>query len=84
MSCRPRKRVEPTADSRNSDFSKTLFTPAGIDIYLRKSPSALMSRSDDTAIRSQLLERIATAVKAIDHGDVAKMAIGGFEVPGVV
>nr|XP_018262945.1 uncharacterized protein I303_04434 [Kwoniella dejecticola CBS 10117]OBR85103.1 hypothetical protein I303_04434 [Kwoniella dejecticola CBS 10117] len=65
-------------------FSKTLFTPAGIDIYLRSSPNTSLPASKDTAIRADLLRRIVTAVKAQEGGGVGKLAEGGFEVPGIV
>ncbi|OCF40372.1 hypothetical protein I317_05807 [Kwoniella heveanensis CBS 569] len=65
-------------------FSKTLFTPAGIDIYLRTSPSNPQSTSKDPATRKQLLESIVAAVGVVDDEGVKSLAKGGFEVPGVV
>ncbi|WWC70023.1 uncharacterized protein I206_103967 [Kwoniella pini CBS 10737] len=65
-------------------FSKTLFTPAGIDIYLRSSPDTSLPASKDPAIRSELLKQIVSAVKTIQEGGVSKLAEGGFEIPGVV
>ncbi|KAK8864435.1 hypothetical protein IAR55_001684 [Kwoniella newhampshirensis] len=65
-------------------FSKTLFTPAGIDIYLRSSPSAPQPESHDTNVRQTLLDQIVFAVKAVDDEGVTKLAQGGFQVPGTV
>ncbi|WRT66405.1 uncharacterized protein IL334_003361 [Kwoniella shivajii] len=65
-------------------FSKTLFTPAGIDIYLRASPNTANPNSQDTAIRANLLQEIVKAVKGVQEGGVGEMAQEGFEVPGIV
>ncbi|WVW83948.1 hypothetical protein I302_105971 [Kwoniella bestiolae CBS 10118] len=66
-------------------FSKTLFTPAGIDIYLRSSSlPEPNSNSQDTTIRSDLLKKIVSAVSEISEGGVSALARGGFEVPGIV
>ncbi|WWD17267.1 hypothetical protein CI109_101705 [Kwoniella shandongensis] len=65
-------------------FSKTLFTPAGIDIYLRSSPSSANPASHDSSVRKALLEQIVGAVKVVEDEGVAKLAQGGFEVPGIV
>ncbi|WVQ80760.1 hypothetical protein IAT38_002865 [Cryptococcus sp. DSM 104549] len=65
-------------------FSKTLFTPAGIDIYLRSSPSAPNPESKNSAVRKKLLDQIVAAVKDVGEGGVGTMAQKGFEVPGVV
>ncbi|KAK6910043.1 hypothetical protein I203_104072 [Kwoniella mangroviensis CBS 8507] len=68
-------------------FSKTLFTPAGIDIYLR-SPSSASSEpnpsSQDTTIRSDLVKKIVSAMSEISQGGVSELARSGFEVPGIV
>ncbi|RSH87331.1 hypothetical protein EHS25_003240 [Saitozyma podzolica] len=63
-------------------FSKTLFTPAGIDIYVRPS------RQSDTAdvvpppqdARNELVGRIAAALQGATE-EVVQLASGGFEVP---
>ncbi|WVQ67618.1 uncharacterized protein L199_005821 [Kwoniella botswanensis] len=65
-------------------FSKTLFTPAGIDIYLRSSSSYPSQDSQDTAIRSDLLKKIVSAVSEISEGGVSELARSGFEIPGIV
>ena len=63
-----------------------MFTPAGIDVYLRKAPASPASSSvgDDTGRRSALLGKIVAAVRGNGDGGVAKMAASGFEVPGIV
>ncbi|WWC94231.1 hypothetical protein V866_001071 [Kwoniella sp. B9012] len=65
-------------------FSKTLFTPAGIDIYLRSSSSYPPQNSQDTAIRSDLLKKIVSAVSEMSEGGVSELARSGFEIPGIV
>jgi hypothetical protein len=65
-------------------FSKTLFTPAGIDVYLRKSPTSPRPNSDNETVRRDLVAQIVEAVKGVEDGRVGKMAAEGFEVPGVV
>ncbi|KAK4688154.1 hypothetical protein P7C73_g1958, partial [Tremellales sp. Uapishka_1] len=65
-------------------FSKTLFTPAGIDIYLRSSPTDPKPTSTDHEIRANLVERIRAELIKVEEGGVGKLAAGGFEVPGVV
>ncbi|WVF71492.1 hypothetical protein IAT40_006298 [Kwoniella sp. CBS 6097] len=65
-------------------FSKTLFTPAGIDIYLRTSPSNPQPAATDPAIRKHLLESIVAAIGVVEDQGVKSLAKGGFEVPGVV
>ncbi|WWC89299.1 uncharacterized protein L201_004220 [Kwoniella dendrophila CBS 6074] len=65
-------------------FSRTLFTPAGIDIYLRTSPNTSLAASKDKSIRAELLKNIVTAVNSIEEGGISKLAEGGFEVPGIV
>ncbi|QRV82493.1 hypothetical protein RhiJN_10508 [Ceratobasidium sp. AG-Ba] len=51
-------------------FSKTLFTPAGLDVYVR----------DPTAVSKELVEEIINAATAVG-GEVGKLAEGFFEVP---
>jgi hypothetical protein len=51
-------------------FEKTLFTPAGLDIYAR-TPEGLPQA---------LLEQIISKVKELG-GEVAPMADGFFEIP---
>lgn len=71
--------------TRSPVFSKTLFTPAGIDIYLRRSSTSSVADAEEgNAVRSNLLGRIVAAVKASADKGVAKMAGEGFEVPGIV
>ncbi|WVQ99434.1 hypothetical protein IAU59_006569 [Kwoniella sp. CBS 9459] len=65
-------------------FSKTLFTPAGIDIYLRTAPSNPRPTATDPAVRKQLLDSIVAAVRVVEDEGVRSLAKGGFEVPGVV
>jgi hypothetical protein len=64
------------------DFSKTLFTPSGIDIYIRSSPSATLSPT--TEQRQDLLEKVIVAVQGCKVGGVGELAKKGFQVPGVV
>jgi hypothetical protein len=64
------------------DFSKTLFTPSGIDIYIRSSPSA--TSSPTTEQRQELLEKVIVAVQGCKVGVVGELAKKGFQVPGVV
>lgn len=63
-------------------FSKTLFTPSGLDIYIRNSPSAPKAAAEDLAVRADLVRRIATALGQVEG--VSELAKGGFEVPGIV
>ncbi|KAG9096002.1 hypothetical protein FRC07_011002, partial [Ceratobasidium sp. 392] len=51
-------------------FSKTLFTPAGLDLYVR----------DPGAVSKELVEEILKATKGVE-GEVGKLAEGFFEVP---
>ncbi|RXK35024.1 hypothetical protein M231_07727 [Tremella mesenterica] len=60
-------------------FSKTLFTPAGIDIYLRSTSSSPTSET-----RAQLRSEIVEALYRVDDPFVAELAKSGFEIPGTV
>jgi len=51
-------------------FAKTLFTPAGIDVYA----------SDGQGMRAETLEGIKAALARIEDGDVQKMANDIFEI----
>ncbi|KAG9095385.1 hypothetical protein FS749_010543 [Ceratobasidium sp. UAMH 11750] len=51
-------------------FSKTLFTPAGLDVYVR----------DPGAVGKELVDEIVQAARAVG-GEVGKLAEGFFEVP---
>ncbi|KAB5589815.1 hypothetical protein CTheo_6739 [Ceratobasidium theobromae] len=51
-------------------FSKTLFTPAGMDIYVR----------DPKSVSGELVQRIVEAAKAV-QGEIGALAEGFFEVP---
>lgn len=70
-------------------FSKTLFTPAGIDIYIRSAPNQLAqqtgegSRGWSEEQRQEVLERVINALQA-QKGVVGELAKKGFQVPGVV
>ena len=64
------------------DFSKTLFTPSGIDIYIRSSPSG--GSTPTTEQRQELLEKVIVAVQGCKVGGVGELAKKGFQVPGVV
>jgi hypothetical protein len=63
-------------------FSKTLFTPAGIDIYIRLSPTEQGAAS--TEQRQELLENVVRAVQASKADGLGELAKKGFQVPGVV
>ncbi|WVN88356.1 uncharacterized protein L203_103562 [Cryptococcus depauperatus CBS 7841] len=65
-------------------FSKTLFTPAGLDIYIRKSPSVSNPGSEDNVARTILLKRITEAVQAAEDETLRRLTSKGFEVPGTV
>ncbi|CAD6564732.1 MAG: hypothetical protein TREMPRED_000259 [Tremellales sp. Tagirdzhanova-0007] len=77
---------ENTLDWAVTFFSKTLFTPAGIDIYLRTSPSASPAQmsTDTMAVRNHLLESIVAALKTNGHETVRRMVQDGLTVPGMV
>ena len=53
-----------------TEFAKTLFTPAGIDVYSR----------DCHGLREDTLQRIKEALASVDDGDVKKMAEQLFEI----
>jgi hypothetical protein len=65
----------------NGVFSKTLFTPAGIDIYLRTTPG---KAGTGQGSRRAVLETIITKLGEIPNENVRSIARDGFEVPGVV
>jgi hypothetical protein len=83
LSACPLSRLIARADAR-SVFSKTLFTPAGVDVYIRASTQDAKPQAMDTKVRADLLAKIVQAVKGNEDQGVAKLADGGFEVPGVV
>ena len=59
-----------------------MFTPAGIDIYLRSIPrSADSDVVINDAVRSALRDRIAEVIKSNTDPEVKKLAAEGFEVP---
>lgn len=64
------------------DFSKTLFTPSGIDIYIRASPSG--GTQPTTEQRQELLDKVIIAVQGCKVGEIGDLAKKGFQVPGVV
>lgn len=64
-------------------FSKTLFTPAGIDIYIRSSLNQT-GNGASTEQRQELLEKVITAVQASKAEGLGELAKKGFQVPGVV
>lgn len=71
----------------SSVFSKTLFTPAGVDIYIRRSPAAPPPVSGDEAdqnARKDLLASIVKAVQANEDEGVRTLSGKGFAVPGIV
>ena len=51
-------------------FAKTLFTPAGIDVYSK----------DRGGVQAETLENIKKALAEVDDGDVKKMAGEIFEI----
>jgi hypothetical protein len=51
-------------------FSKTLFTPAGMDLYVR----------DPTSVSHELVDQILRAAREMD-GELGKLAENFFEVP---
>jgi hypothetical protein len=61
-------------------FSKTLFTPAGIDVYIRSTEGS----NPDSATRQTLVDRIVQVVKENEDGGVKSLAQGGFDIPGVI
>jgi hypothetical protein len=69
-------------DLTQTVFSKTLFTPSGLDIYIRNSPSAPTAAAADLGVRADLVRRIASALGQLE--EVGELAKGGFEVPGIV
>nr|ODN97581.1 hypothetical protein L204_02999 [Cryptococcus depauperatus CBS 7855] len=73
-----------TCMSLSIHFSKTLFTPAGVDIYIRKSPSVSNPASEDNVARTTLLKRITEAVQAAEDETLRRLTSKGFEVPGTV
>lgn len=61
-------------------FSKTLFTPSGIDIYVRPLPG----QNPDTPKRQALVDRIVESVMRNEDEGITKLAQDGFGVPGVL
>lgn len=56
-------------------FSKTLFTPAGLDLYVR----ALDDAPVNEAARKDIIEHVVAAV--LEVAEVRELAKGGFAVP---
>lgn len=52
-------------------FSKTIFTPAGIDVYCR----------DSKGLKSETLVKISDALKRIDVGSIQKLGDELFPIP---
>ena len=61
-------------------FSKTLFTPAGIDVYVRP----LSGQNPDTPKRQALVDRIVDVVKRNEDDGIKTLSKDGFGVPGVL
>jgi len=53
-----------------TEFAKTMFTPAGIDVYSR----------DREGLRPETLEKVKGALTRIEDEDVRKLAVELFEV----
>lgn len=64
------------------DFSKTLFTPAGIDIYVRTIPFS--SKPQNFTAREVLLQRLINEAQNNDVNSIRNLAKQGFRVPGNV
>ncbi|WVQ72471.1 hypothetical protein IAR50_002023 [Cryptococcus sp. DSM 104548] len=64
-------------------FSKTVFSAAGIDVYVRKATSTSSGVSDEAACQA-LLDRIVHAVKSAGDDRIATLAQGGFPVQGAM
>ena len=71
--------MELPRPSSRAVFSKTLFTPAGIDVYIRSTAGS----NPDSAARQTLVDRIVQIVKANEDGGVKALTQGGFNIPGV-
>lgn len=65
-----------------TDFSRTLFTPAGIDIYVRTIPSS--SKSQNLTAPEDLLQQLVNEIQNIDVNSIRTLATQGFRVPGSV
>lgn len=71
--------------SHLSDFSKTLFTPAGLDIYVRHSPiSSEANTTSTTPAPAQSQTGLISALSAALHKNEAEvvrdLAVKGFTV----
>ncbi|OXG54921.1 hypothetical protein J010_00257 [Cryptococcus neoformans] len=76
------KDVEQGLEWAVTYFSKTLFTPAGIDIYVRTIPFS--SKSQNLTAREVLLQRLVNEIQNIDADSIRNLAAQGFRVPGSV
>ncbi|OWT41912.1 hypothetical protein C362_00278 [Cryptococcus neoformans Bt1] len=76
------KEVEQGLEWAVTYFSKTLFTPAGIDIYVRTIPFS--SKSQNLTAREVLLQRLVNEIQNIDADSIRNLAAQGFRVPGSV
>ncbi|OXM82162.1 hypothetical protein C364_00274 [Cryptococcus neoformans Bt63] len=76
------KDVEQGLEWAVTYFSKTLFTPAGIDIYVRTIPFS--SKSQNLTARDVLLQRLVNEIQNIDADSIRNLAAQGFRVPGSV
>ncbi|ODN94245.1 hypothetical protein L198_05101 [Cryptococcus wingfieldii CBS 7118] len=65
-------------------FSKTLFSAAGIDVYVRKAASSTTSEVADEAACRALLDRVVHAVQSAGDERVTTLAQGGFPVQGAM
>ncbi|OWZ60151.1 hypothetical protein C356_00285 [Cryptococcus neoformans c45] len=76
------KDVEQGLEWAVTYFSKTLFTPAGIDIYVRTMPFSF--KSQNLTAREVLLQRLVNEIQNIDADSIRNLAAQGFRVPGSV
>ncbi|UOH79257.1 hypothetical protein LQV05_000252 [Cryptococcus neoformans] len=76
------KDVEQGLEWAVTYFSKTLFTPAGIDIYVRTIPFSF--KSQNLTAREVLLQRLVNEIQNIDADSIRNLAAQGFRVPGSV
>ncbi|OXC67480.1 hypothetical protein AYX13_03989 [Cryptococcus neoformans] len=76
------KEVEQGLEWAVTYFSKTLFTPAGIDIYVRTIPFS--SKSQNLTAREVLLQRLVNEIQNIDADSIRNLAAQGFRVSGSV
>ncbi|KIR74296.1 hypothetical protein I310_01898 [Cryptococcus deuterogattii CA1014] len=76
------KDVEQGLEWAVTYFSKTLFTPAGIDIYVRTIPFS--SKPQNFTAREVLLQRLINEAQDNDVNSIRNLAKQGFRVPGNV